>query len=168
MPPFAKRRISMLTTTKFLAALQANSTAKLEILLPDGQPIPAHFHITEIGHVRKEFIDCGGTARSASVCMLQAWVADDFAHRITAGTLLKIFESARKLLQAEELPVEVEYEAHYISHFPLAGVQAREQSLQILLTTKHTDCLAKERCKIPSLPVLSGEGAGCEPGGACC
>lgn len=32
----------------------------LIILQQDGQPIPAHFHLTELGEVRKRFMDCGG------------------------------------------------------------------------------------------------------------
>jgi len=31
--------------------------------LPDGQLIPVHFHVTEVGLINKHFIDCGGTER---------------------------------------------------------------------------------------------------------
>ena len=32
--------------------------------LENGSPVPAHFHITEVGMVSKHFIDCGGTVRT--------------------------------------------------------------------------------------------------------
>ncbi|MEI7863404.1 MAG: DUF6428 family protein, partial [Planctomycetota bacterium] len=38
-------------------------------MLPDKSFVPAHFHITEVGRVQKDFIDCGGTVRSATTCL---------------------------------------------------------------------------------------------------
>ncbi len=44
-------------------------------ILPDGDQIPAHFHITEVGHVAKRFIDCGGKLHeTAHTCLLQTHV----------------------------------------------------------------------------------------------
>ena len=31
--------------------------------LPDGSYVPEHFHVTEVGVVTRNFIDCGGTVR---------------------------------------------------------------------------------------------------------
>ena len=28
--------------------------------LPNGDLVPAHFHVTEVGQISKRFIDCGG------------------------------------------------------------------------------------------------------------
>jgi len=62
---------------EFREALGRNPGAALHFMLPDGDFVPAHFHITEVGRVRKDFIDCGGTVRSATSCLFQVWVADD-------------------------------------------------------------------------------------------
>ena len=35
----------------------------LRFRLPNGQLIPPHFHITEVGESIKKFIDCGNTVR---------------------------------------------------------------------------------------------------------
>ncbi|MGK0335318.1 MAG: hypothetical protein ACI974_002146, partial [Paraglaciecola sp.] len=43
------------------------STETLLINLPDGTPVPAHFHVTEVGEVSKTFVDCGGTLRRERV-----------------------------------------------------------------------------------------------------
>ena len=32
--------------------------------LEDGSLVPEHFHVTEVGVVTKNFIDCGGTVRT--------------------------------------------------------------------------------------------------------
>jgi hypothetical protein len=72
---------------------------KIRFVLPDQTSIPAHFHITEVGHVRKDFIDCGGTKRSTSNCLLQAWVAEnDEDHALEAGKLSRILELAGDIL----------------------------------------------------------------------
>ena len=32
--------------------------------LPNGNSVPKHFHVTEVGKVVKDYIDCGGNVRS--------------------------------------------------------------------------------------------------------
>jgi hypothetical protein len=32
---------------------------ELQFLLPNGDSVPPHFHVTEIGKITKQFIDCG-------------------------------------------------------------------------------------------------------------
>ena len=36
---------------------------QLVFRMEDGNKIPSHFHITEVGQIEKRFIDCGGTVR---------------------------------------------------------------------------------------------------------
>jgi hypothetical protein len=45
--------------------------------LPNGQLVPNHFHVTEIGKITKNFIDCGGTVRKEEVVNFQLWDAND-------------------------------------------------------------------------------------------
>src|SRR3954454_910841 len=79
-----------MTVSEFQAALARAPEAALHLMLPDGDFVPAHFHVTEVGRVQKDFIDCGGTTRSAVSCLLQVWVAKDTAHRLTAAKLAGI------------------------------------------------------------------------------
>jgi hypothetical protein len=138
----------------------------LRFVLPDGDRIAADFHVTEVGHVVKNFIDCGGTRRKTEAIMLQAWVAaNDPDHRLTAGKLAGIIDLAAPILPSDELEVEVEYEGCTISQYPVAGVRAEGNELRFTLTNKHTDCLAKEACGL--------ESCGCSPeettaNGKCC
>lgn len=138
-----------MNVTEFKKRLLAHEDRPLTFALPDGGFIPAHFHITEVGHVKKNFIDCGGTVRSVENCLLQTWVADDTDHRLTAGKLASIFSRAKDVLPHEELGVEIEYEDYVVSQFPVTGVHAQDGQLIFTLGLKHTDCLAKELC-LPS------------------
>ena len=129
--------------------LGENSGKGLLLVLPSGEAVPQHFHVTEVGGVRKDFIDCGGTKRVASWCLLQAWVATDVEHRIGAEKLLKILEMGASVMPGDFLPVEFEYEDGVISQYPLAAVEVGEAALVLKLEKKHTDCLAKDKCGIP-------------------
>jgi hypothetical protein len=142
--------------------LEQHPDKKLRFVLPDKNTIPSHFHITEIGHVRKDFIDCGGTLRSNSTCLLQAWVAaNDEDHSLEAGKLAKILSLAGQILPNGELPVEVEFEAPYISQFPIESAEAEDDAVVFHLTTKHTDCLAKEQCGLESGSSCCSTESGC-------
>ena len=131
-----------------------------QLILPGGEEVPQHFHVTEVGGVRKDFIDCGGTKRVSSWCLLQAWVATDVEHRVGTDKLLKVLEMGASVMPGDFLPVEVEYEAGVISQYPLAAVEAGEEAVILKLGTKHTDCLAKDKCGIPEY--------GDEPLSDCC
>ena len=134
---------------------------EMRFVLPGGKVIPAHYHITEVGRVTKDFIDCGGTVRSASACVLQAWVAvNDEDHRLTAGKLNTILGMAEKILAKGDLPVELEFEAPVISQFSIGEVKVDAGAIVFGLETKHTDCLAKESCGL--------EGASCGTEDDCC
>ena len=137
----------------FRALLDANPGARMHLMLPDRSFVPAHYHITEVGRVRKDFIDCGGTVRSAASCLLQIWVADDTDHRLETTKLAAIMEVAGAVLERDDLPVEVEYEAAAISQYPVAGFEVTPAGLLFSLGTKHTACLAPEKCGV--------DGSGC-------
>lgn len=149
--------------TSFQTLLREHADALLRFELPDGGRIPAHAHITEVGRVDKKFLDCGGALRMTSACVLQAWVADDVDHRITCGKLVSILDRAADVLQAADLPVEIEFEDRVISQFPVTDATRTGDQLVVSLGLKHTDCLAKDVC-IPRLPSLNR----CAPGSGCC
>src|SRR5690606_19715838 len=56
--PAAAVRISDLR-----AALASAPELPLTVIWTDGEPIEAHFHVTEVGRVQRDFVDCGGTVR---------------------------------------------------------------------------------------------------------
>ena len=137
------------------AALAAAPELPLAVIWTDGEPIEAHFHVTEVGRVQRDFIDCGGTVRRLVTCLLQTWVGEDLDHRITAGKLLKAFEHASPILRDDDLPVELEYETCNVVQLTVASIRRESDHFAIQLGSKHTDCLARELC-IPSAKNAAG------------
>lgn len=111
--------------------------------LPNGELVPRHFHVTEVGKITKHFIDCGGTVRNEEVVNFQLWNANDYDHRLHPNKLLDIIELSEKVLKISDLDIEVEYQADTIGKFGLDF-----DGKNFLLTNKQTDCLAKDKCGI--------------------
>ena len=137
-----------MTLDAIVRVLAENPAAPLHLMLPDGGFVPAHFHVTEVGRVHKDFVDCGGTVRSAATCVLQVWVADDTDHRLDTTRLAGILRLAAPVLKAADLPVEVEYEDGRVSQFPVAAAEVTPSGVLFHLGSKHTACLAPDRCGI--------------------
>lgn len=128
--------------------LSKREAAEVKFRLPGGALIPEHFHVTEVGRVDKRFIDCGGTKRQASSCLLQTWTADDFDHRLHAGKLASILKLAEPLLETFDLSVEVEHGAEVASQYVIADFEFTSSGFTFLLAGKQTDCLAKDKCGV--------------------
>lgn len=138
--------------------------------LPNGELVPSHFHVTEVGVVSKHFIDCGGTVRKEEKANFQLWEADDYDHRLHPEKLSNIIELSEKVLEMGNLEIEVEYQGDTIGKYDLDF-----DGSNFLLLSKTTDCLAKDKCGIPEqkpkvkLSELNKESANaCTPGGGCC
>ncbi|MBU3822488.1 hypothetical protein KO566_10475 [Flavobacteriaceae bacterium XHP0103] len=146
-----------------------NSLEQIAFQLPNGTLVPEHFHVTEIGKITKHFIDCGGTIRDEEVVNFQLWNANDYNHRLHPEKLLKIIELSEKKLNIEDSEVEVEYQGETIGKFGLDF-----DGTHFLLTTKQTDCLAKDNCGVPKekpkvkLSELQSQSACCAPNSGCC
>ncbi|WP_304236406.1 DUF6428 family protein [Jiulongibacter sediminis] len=148
-----------------------NHLAQLKTIafqLPDGSLVQEHFHVTEVGEVTKHFIDCGGTVRHEKVVNFQLWSANDYNHRLHPEKLVKIIELSEKTLGMGDLEIEVEYQGDSIMKF---GLDFDGETF--LLTSKQTDCLAKDKCGIPEkkkveLVGLATKATSCTPGGGCC
>src|SRR5689334_11403750 len=89
---------------------QLNNISELNFQLPNGTLIPQHFHVTEVGQVTKNFIDCGGTERHEKVVNFQLWEAQDFDHRLAPKKMQDIIALSEKVLKIEDAEIEVEYQ----------------------------------------------------------
>lgn len=135
-------------------------TFKLEI----GGLVPEHFHVTEVGVVSKNFIDCGGTVRNEKVANFQLWDANDFDHRLKPQKLLDIIALSEKVLGMEDLEIEVEYQSETIGKYEL-GFKGEN----FVLLSKQTNCLAQDKCGIPAEQLKENSKITvCTPGGGCC
>lgn len=138
--------------------------------LADGTYVPDHFHVTEIGQVTKNFIDCGGTVRRENVVNFQLWTSVDTDHRLYPQKLLSIIALSEKTLGIEDQEVEVEYQSGTIGKYSL-GFNGND----FILETKKTNCLASDACgtsagkqKINLSDLTPKENGCCSPGGGCC
>lgn len=145
------------------------ATAKsVNFRLENGNSVPEHFHVTEVGMITKDFIDCGGTVRHEKVANFQLWDANDYEHRLKAGKLLNIISLSEKILGMEDLEIEVEYQAETIGKYDL-GYDGEN----FILISKTTACLAMDKCGVPAEKqkiemVNLASGSSCTPGGGCC
>jgi hypothetical protein len=129
-------------------SLARHPEANVRVILPNGESVPAHAHVTEVARIDKHFIDCGGTLRNDALCRLQTWTAEDFDHRLTAGKLNGILNKASPFLGTDDIEVDVEHEVQFISQFPLDSVELDGQQLLLRLTERHTACLAQDKCGV--------------------
>ncbi|CAM4052200.1 DUF6428 family protein [Flavobacterium weaverense] len=138
-------------------------------ILPNGTYVPEHFHVTEVGLVTKNFIDCGGKVRKEKVVNFQLWDANDYEHRLKPNKLLSIITLSEKTLGIEDYEIEVEYQTETIGKYDLDF-----NGKDFTLINKKTACLAEDQCGIPKtknkiqFSEISKEANSCTPGGGCC
>lgn len=134
--------------------------------LPTGAYVPENFHVTEIGLIIKNFIDCGGTIRTEKVVNFQLWNANDTEHRLKPQKLLNIISLSQQKLGIGNYDVEVEYQTDTIGKYNL-----HYNGKDFLLTPKQTACLASDACRVESyqqIQEISNTKACCTPGSDCC
>ncbi|MBC7934617.1 MAG: hypothetical protein H7Y86_04560 [Rhizobacter sp.] len=131
----------------------------VNFLLENGQSVPEHFHVTEIGIVTKNFIDCGGKVRNETKANFQLWDANDYEHRLKPQKLLNIISLCETKLLMGNFEIEVEYQAETIGKYGLAF-----NGKDFILTNQQTACLANEACGVP---VAQNKTAACCAPGAC-
>lgn len=142
----------------------------VEFQLENGEFVPKHFHVTEIGMVTKNFIDCGGTIRTEEKVNFQLWNADDYEHRLKPGKLLHIITLSEEKLGIRDFEIEVEYQDSTIGKYDLEF-----NGKYFILKNKLTACLAQDACGIPpqkqklNLSELSkDQKTSCSPNSGCC
>jgi len=129
-------------------------------VLPDGECIPAHAHVTEVGHVVKNFIDCGGVTGRSETVLLQTHVGSDVEHRLQSDRFAKILELGEQVLPHDQLDVEVEYDCCVVAQYPIKAVRRAGEHLDVMLGKRQTQCLAQERRKAAATC--------CESAAGCC
>lgn len=148
---------------------ELHTLENVAFILPNGTYVPEHFHVTEVGLITKNFIDCGGTVRTETVVNFQLWNANDFDHRLKPQRLLNIIELSEKVLGIKDFDIEVEYQAETIGKYDLGfdGTTFR-------LLNKQTACLAEDQCGIPAdkqkmnTAEIPNQNNSCTLGGGCC
>jgi hypothetical protein len=114
-------------------------------VLPNGDYIPAHAHVTEVGHVVRNFIDCGGMTGKEEKVVLQTHVGSDTDHRLRSDRFAKILQLGQRVLPGTELQVDVEYNCCVVSQYPIAEVKLADEHLDLILQRRRTQCREHDR-----------------------
>ncbi|MGV0957536.1 DUF6428 family protein [Empedobacter falsenii] len=141
--------------------------SNVEFQLENENFVPEHFHVTEVGIITKDFIDCGGKIRHEKTINFQLWNANDFDHRLKPAKLLSIIQLSEDKLGIEDAEIEVEYQSETIGKYDLDF-----NGEHFLLKNKQTACLAGDACGIPvqkqKVNLSDLNTTNCAPNTGCC
>ena len=142
--------------------LEANPQTFPRFVLPDGEHIPAHAHVTEVGHVVRNFIDCGGVKGKEEKIVLQTYVGSDTAHRLRSDRFAKILQLGNSVIPQSDLEVDIEYDCCVVAQYPITEAKRDGNHLNLMLQRGRTQCRARKRRQAET-------SAGCcETASACC
>ncbi|PYK14636.1 MAG: hypothetical protein DME64_09850 [Verrucomicrobia bacterium] len=126
-------------------ALEANPGRFPRFVLPDGDYIPAHAHVTEVGYVVRNFIDCGGLTGMEEKVVLQTHVGSDADHRLRSDRFATILQLGSRVIPSGDLNVDVEYDCCVVAQYPIAEAAPDGEHLNLILQRGRTQCRARER-----------------------
>jgi hypothetical protein len=144
------------------SALTANPKRLPRFVLPNGDYIPAHAHVTEVGHLVRNFIDCGGLTGKEEKVVLQTHVGNDTDHRLRSDRLAKILGLGNRVIPSADLDVSVEYDCCVVAQYPIMEAQPRGQYLDLILERGRTQCRARKHGEVETA------GGCCATSAACC
>jgi hypothetical protein len=142
-------------------ALEANPDLFPRFVLPNGDCIPAHAHVTEVGHVVRNFIDCGGLTGKEEKIVLQTHVGGDTDHRLRSDRFARILQLGNRVIPNADLDVDVEYDCCVVAQYPIGEAAPDGDHLNLILRRSRTQCRARERR-------VSETASCCTTSAACC
>jgi len=125
--------------------LEANPELFPRFVLPNDDYIPAHAHVTEVGHVVRNFIDCGGLTGKEEKVVLQTHVGSDTSHRLRSDRFARILQLGNRVIPSADLDVDVEYDCCVVAQYPIAEAAPDGEHLNLILSRSRTQCRARER-----------------------
>lgn len=134
-----------MTLRNLRTVLETDPELYPRFLLPNGDSIPPHAHVTEVGHVVRHFIDCGGLAGKEEKILLQTHVGKDTDHRLRSDRLAKILDLGNRVITSADLDVDVEYDCCVVAQYPIAEARPDGEHLNLILRRGRTQCRAQER-----------------------
>src|SRR6266571_3121845 len=118
--------------------LEANPRRFPRFVLPNGDYIPAHAHVTEVGYVARSFVDCGGLTGREEKVLLQTHVGNDIDHRLRSDRCAKILALGNRVIPNADLDVDVEYDCCVVAQYPIAEAALDGDHLNLILRRSRT------------------------------
>ncbi|MGB9476332.1 MAG: DUF6428 family protein [Candidatus Udaeobacter sp.] len=134
-----------MTVHDLQVVLEANSKRSPRFILPNGDSIPEHAHITEVGHVVRNFVDCGGETGREERIVLQTHVGNDTGHRLRSDRFAKILRLGNRVIPSADLDVDVEYDCCVVAQYPIIEARPEGDHLNLFLQRGRTQCRARQR-----------------------
>jgi hypothetical protein len=132
---------------EFKQLINQKPDREIVIYLPNNEIIPKHFHLTDIGTITHNFIDCGGVVGQNSWVQMQLWVADDIEHRITTTTLDHILHQSQEILNdvnSHNVVIEYQTSGGSATKYDIKNIEITD-TFNIHLANVNTTCLEIER-----------------------
>lgn len=155
-----------LSTAQFVEALRVQPQRPLEFWLDGARLVPAGYHLTEIGAVKVEAVDCGGAVnrwRETVFQLMDGTPAEAERGFMTTRKALAIYERvAGKIKLDESAPARLEYGnlTRPALRYGIARLELRPERLTVHLSLPGVQCKAGDVCGLPGGLVLAG--------GECC
>jgi hypothetical protein len=152
-----------MTVNQLAKQLQKHPAARARFVLPDSNRIPAHVHLSEVSHVFRKYIDCGGVTGTEEKVVLQTHVGDDIDHRLTSDHFAKILQLGKRVIPHRDLEAAVEYDCCVVAQYPIGRVESEGEHVNIILERGRTQCRARDRRQ-----AAESAPACCAPAASCC
>src|SRR5947199_10830216 len=133
-----------MTLRDLQGALEANPKTLPRFVLPNGDYVPPHAHVTEVGHVVRKFIDCGGLTGEEEKVVLQTHVGNDTDHRLRSDQFAKILRLGNRVIPSADLDVDAGYDCCAVAHYPIAQALPEGNHLNLILQRGRRQCRARE------------------------
>jgi hypothetical protein len=139
-----------MTTQEFIETLRQNAGKELGFVFPNGSPLPAGYHFTEVKNIRVESVDCGATADQWTETVIQLWLPASATEGHAMSTtkaldILKKVDSLRPMDKQAPCRFEAENESGVTVVYDVSRAEANANSLSVALTTQRTQCKAQKR-----------------------
>lgn len=161
-------------TQEFLDILKNNQDKSLLFEYAPGQLVGAHYHITEVKHLKIDAVDCGANTDTWNETIIQLWESPSEIGKTEYMTAYKALGILNKVgtMKPYDLNSEVKIEygnsLFHTAHLFIDDYEIHGTNLLLKLVVTKTDCKAKETCRVPETVFVNEEESCCTPGGGCC
>ncbi len=161
-------------TQEFLDILKNNQEKSLLFEYAPDQLVGAHYHITEVKHLKIDAVDCGANTDAWNETVIQLWESPseigktEYMSAYKALGILNKVGTMKPYNLTSEVKIEYGNALFHTAHLFIDDYEINETNLLLKLVVTKTNCKAKETCGVPETVAVNTEEACCVPGGGCC
>ena len=160
-------------TSEFLALLNDHKNKELLFEYLPGKFVGANYHITEIKNITVDAVDCGAGTDFWKETVIQLWESPTEKDKVAFMTAFKALgilnkvDRMKPMERSSEVRFEYSNDEFHTAQLFVDDYVYNENKIILKLTSKKTDCKAKETCGVEETAETTTAGA-CAPGTGCC